>query len=181
MIETKRFSRLKFNEDTETLACTQKIKPEAVHPVGKAVKSRYRRIEVIYVPDESKAIDTEWFTHRAPKSGVNVFALCERGFANYPGGEGPDSVREEFAKLVTDKALFGTEAEACFAESGFPPFFELGSIVFVRKEDAVIYGGCLEDFGHLAEHGVDIAVIGDSVEFGGNGEFDHVFESAPFE
>ena len=181
MIETVRFSQLKFNEQTETLGFSQEISLASVLPVGKEVKSRFSSIEIIYVPDESKEIDTEWLSRRVPKSGEDVFAVCESGFAHYQSDDDQEVVRARFLVELGKETLFGPEAQRVFEESGFPPFFELESIVFVRKEDAVIYGGCLEDFFHLAEHGVDIAAVGDSVEFGGNCDFDYLFESSPYE
>ena len=181
MIDPKRFSRLKFNEETETLAFSQKIKSDAFAPVGSAVKSRYSEIEVIYVPDETRAIDADWFSQRSPKSAADVLDICRIGFAKHTGEGRYKDVREEFTDLLTDRTLYSAEAENAFRQYGFPPFFEIGSIAFVRKEDAVIYGGSLEDFFHLSEHGVEIAAVGDVIEFGGNCEFDHLYESSPYE
>ena len=47
--------------------------------------------------------------------------------------------------------------------------------------DAIVYRGEVEDYGHLAEHGVDVYADKNKIEFGGGCEFDGLLETAPYE
>ena len=80
MITSEGFSAIKFNYETETLACEKVVPAAAFAPLGRFRVRGGPTVKIVYVPDSSKQFDRKWIEDHCPKSSESIASVIEKGF-----------------------------------------------------------------------------------------------------